>query len=530
MAQPTGHPRRWWILSVLVLSLLVVGLDTLILNVALPTLQRDLGATGSDLQWTVDSYSLAFGGLLLLAGGLGDRFGRRLVLAIGLVLFGATSVVAALSTSIDALIAARVGMGVGAALIMPATLSIIKTVFPPAEQGRAIAIWAGGASVGIPLGPVIGGLLLERYSWASVFWINVPVVIVALVAGLVLIPEFRDSTGALLDLPGALLSTAGLATLVYAIIEAPVQGWTSATTLGSVAASAALLAGFWVWQHRTASPLLPPSLMRNRRVGGSVLVITVLAFALYGILFCLTQYLQFVLRYEPLEAGLRLLPIIAIVVAAPLGVVLVRRAGFHRTAALGIAAVAIGAGLVASLDVDTPNQALFAVAAIGVGLGFALPPASDAILAATPPDKAGVGSALTDAALQIGGSLGVAVLGSVLVDEYRDAVSPALTSVPEPAAGAVADSVAAAQPVSEQLPAAAGDSLLAAVGQAFVDGQQAAMIVAVIVATIGIALARMLLPRSVSEPAALDADGSSADLPSRPSAMDSPATGHPTSS
>ena len=516
MDDQAGHPRRWWILSVLVLSLVVVGLDTLILNVALPTLQRDLGATGSDLQWTVDSYALAFGGLLLLAGGLGDRFGRRLMLTLGLVAFGATSVVAALSTSIDALIAARVGMGVGAALIMPATLSIIKIVFAPAEQGRAIAIWAGGASVGIPLGPVVGGVLLEHYSWASVFWINVPVVLVALVAGLLLIPESRDGSGARLDLPGAALSTAGLATLVYAIIEAPVHGWTSATTLGSIAASAVLLGCFWVWQQRTASPLLPPSLVRDRRVGGSVVVIAVLAFALYGVLFSLTQYLQFVLRYEPLEAGLRLLPIIAIVAAAPLGVVLVRRAGFHRTAALGIAAVAIAAGLVASLDVDTPGQALLAVAAIGVGLGFALPPASDAILAATPPDKAGVGSALTDAALQVGGSLGVAVLGSVLVDEYRDAVAPSLTALPEPAAAAVTDSVAAAQPVAQQLPTEAGESLLAAVAQAFVDGQQAAMTVAVGVAVLGIVIARTVLPRRV-QPA--PSDGATGGGTPRPAAL-----------
>jgi len=525
MDDQVGHPRRWWILSVLVLSLLVVGLDTLILNVALPTLQRDLGATGSDLQWTVDSYALAFGGLLLLAGGLGDRFGRRLMLTIGLVIFSATSVVAALSTSIDGLIAARVGLGVGAALIMPATLSIIKTVFAPAEQGRAIAIWAGGAAVGIPLGPVVGGLLLEHYSWSSVFWINLPVVLVALVAGLLLIPESRDSSGARLDLLGAALSTAGLATLVYAIIEAPVHGWTSLTTLGSVAASVVLLGAFWAWQQHTPSPLLPPSLVRDRRVGGSVVVIAILAFALYGVLFSLTQYLQFVLRYEPLEAGLRLLPIIAIVAAAPLGVVLVRRAGFHRTAALGIAAVAIAAGLVAALDVDTPGQALLAVAAIGIGLGFALPPASDAILAATPPDKAGVGSALTDAALQVGGSLGVAVLGSVLVDEYRDAVAPALTALPEPAAAAVTDSVAAAQPVAEQLPAGTGEALLASVAQAFVDGQQAAMAVAVGVAVLGIVLARTVLPRSVQLPSLAEAT----DSTTQPAALSAPHSTHTTS-
>jgi hypothetical protein len=279
--------------------------------------------------------------------------------------------------------------------------------------------------------------------------------------------------------------------------------------------SAALLAAFWAWQQHTPSPLLPPSLVRDRRVGGSVVVIAVLAFALYGVLFSLTQYLQFVLRYEPLEAGLRLLPIIAIVAAAPLGVGLVRRVGFHRTAALGIAAVAIAAGLVAALDVDTPGQALLAVAAIGIGLGFALPPASDAILAATPPDKAGVGSALTDAALQVGGSLGVAVLGSVLVEEYRGAVAPSLTALPEPAAAAVTDSVAAAQPVADQLPADTGEALLASVAQAFVDGQQAAMLVAVGVAVVGVVIARTVLPWRVQPPPPDDVTNASA----RPAVM-----------
>jgi MFS family permease len=235
-------------------------------------------------------------------------------------------------------------MGVGAALIMPATSRSSRSSSHLPSRGRAIAIWAGGASIGIPLGPVVGGLLLEQYSWSSVFWINVPVVLVAPRRRPRLIPESRDSSGARLDLLGAALSTAGLATLVYALIEAPAHGWTSPTTLGSVAAAAVLLAAFWAWQKRAASPLLPPSLVRDRRVGGSVMVIAILAFALYGILFSLTQYLQFVLRYEPLEAGLRLLPIIAIVAAAPLGVVLVRRAGFNRTAAMGIAAVAIAAG------------------------------------------------------------------------------------------------------------------------------------------------------------------------------------------
>jgi EmrB/QacA subfamily drug resistance transporter len=498
MSRPHApHPRRWWILAVLVLSLLVVGIDTLILNVALPTLQRDLGATGSDLQWTVDSYALAFGGLLLLAGGLGDRFGRRRVLFTGFLVFGGASLGAAFADDIDVLIAARVAMGVGAALIMPSTLSVIKVVFPPEEQARAVSIWAGGAALGIPLGPVVGGALLEQYWWGSVFLVNVPVVALALLAGMLLIPESRDPSGARLDVVGALLSAVALATLVYALIEAPAHGWLSGTTAALLSASAVLAVLFVAWERHTPRPLLPMSLLTDRRVGGPVVAVVLVGFALFGAMFTLTQYLQFVLGYEPLDAGLRLMPIMTLVAAAPLGAHAVRRLGLNRTTALGLAVITLAVTMFALLTVDSGTQALVGVGILGIGMGFALPTASDAILAATPSDKAGVGSALTDAALQVGGSLGVAVLGSVLNGTYGDAMAGPAASLPGPAATAVEDSIAAVAPVAQQLPPDAGSALVAAARQAFVDGQQDALVVAAVVVGLGVLVARALLPRHV---------------------------------
>ncbi|MGH2766735.1 MAG: MFS transporter, partial [Actinomycetota bacterium] len=311
----------------LCLSLVVIGMDNTILNVALPTLARDLSATASELQWMVDSYILVFAGLLLTMGALGDRFGRKLALNVGLLVFVAGSVASAFAGSAEVLIFSRAAMGIGGALIMPSTLSIITNVFPARERGRAIGVWAGVAGFGIVLGPVIGGWLLENFWWGSVFLVNVPVVAVAILAGWALVPESKDPHATPLDPIGAFLSIAALVTLVYGIIEAPENGWTDAVTLGAFAIAAVLSVAFIWWERRVKHPMLRMEFFRNPRFSTASAAITLVFFALFGSIFLLTQHLQFVLGYSPLEAGFRVLPVAVLIVAAPLSARLVEVIG-----------------------------------------------------------------------------------------------------------------------------------------------------------------------------------------------------------
>src|SRR5918995_4061705 len=303
------HRRRWATLVVLCVSLIVIVIDNSILNVALPTLSRPedaggLGAADSDPQWIVDSYVLVFAGLLLTAGSLGDRFGRYRALALGLAVFGLGSGVAAFAPSSGALIASRAVMGVGGAFIMPATLSIITNVFTdPRERGRAIGVWAGVAGLGLAIGPVTGGALLEHFWWGSVLLVNVPIVAIALVGGFRLVPDSRDPAAPRVDVPGALLSITGLATVLWGLIEGPTRGWTSAGVLGAFAIGLALMAGFVWWEQHTDQPMLDIGLFRNPRFSAASMAITLTFMALMGVIFGLTQYLQSVLGFSPLEAG-----------------------------------------------------------------------------------------------------------------------------------------------------------------------------------------------------------------------------------
>src|SRR5215217_3239273 len=297
----TGYQHRWWALGVLCLSLVVLAMDNTILNVALPTLAQDLGATGSQLQWMVDAYLLVFAGLLLTMGALGDRFGRKLALNLGLLVFAAASAASAFASTPEVLIAARAAMGIGAALIMPSTLSIITNTFPPTERGRAIGVWAGMAALGIVLGPVVGGWLLEHFWWGSVFLINLPVVALALLAGWPLVPESRDPGATPLDPTGAALSVAALVTLVYGIIQAPEDGWTDPRILGAFGVAVVLSVAFGWWERRVQHPMLPMELFGNPRFSAASGAIAMAFFALFGSVFLLTQHLQFVLGYTPLQ-------------------------------------------------------------------------------------------------------------------------------------------------------------------------------------------------------------------------------------
>ncbi|GIU86781.1 MAG: hypothetical protein KatS3mg009_1296 [Acidimicrobiia bacterium] len=337
-----AYRNRWWILAVLCLSLLVIIVDNSILNVAIPTLVRDLGATTSQLQWIVDSYTLVFAGLLLTAGSLGDRFGRRGALQFGMAVFGAGSLAAALVSNANQLIAARAVMGIGSAFIMPATLSIITNVFPPDERGRAIALWASIAGVATALGPISGGFLLEHFYWGSVFWVNIPIVAVALVAGVFLIPTSRDPSEPALDPLGALLSIVGLGALVFSIIQAPEDGWTHPTILAGFAVAAVVLGAFALWERHTPSPMLDMSFFRNPRFSAASAGITLIFFAMFGTIFLLTQHLQFVMGYSALEAGTRLLPWAAVMlVVAPNSARLAERFGTKLVVGAGMSVTAL---------------------------------------------------------------------------------------------------------------------------------------------------------------------------------------------
>jgi len=494
MDAATIYRRRWATLVVLSLSLVIIGLDNTILNVALPTLVRELGATASQLQWMVDAYVLVFAGLLLTMGALGDRFGRKLALNVGLVLFGLSSIAAAFSDSANTLIAARAVMGIGGALIMPTTLSIITNVFEGPERGRAIAAWAAVAGLGIILGPVLGGWLLENFWWGSIFLINVFVVIVAIGAGAVLVPESKDPDATPLDPLGAVLSIAGLVTLVYAIIEAPARGWTDPLVLIAFGLAAVLIAVFLWWETKTPHPMLRLSFFENPRFSAASVAITMVFFAMFGTVFLLTQYLQFVLGFSPLQAGFRVMPIASMIVAAPLSARFTERFGTKRVVTTGLVIVAVAMSILASITVDSGyGQVALALAILGAGMGTAMAPATDSIMGSLPLAKSGVGSAMNDTTRQIGGALGVAILGSVLASSYSSAMAPVVANLPAEAAAVAGDSVGGAVAVASQI-GAAGIPLLEAAGSAFIGGMAIAVWVAAGVALLGAVVTGLFLP------------------------------------
>jgi EmrB/QacA subfamily drug resistance transporter len=421
--------RRWLALAVLCLSLVLIVLDNTVLNVALPTLVRQLGATTTQLQWMVDAYVIVFAGLLLSAGALGDRFGRRRALQLGLVVFALSSGLAAFSGTSGQLIGARSVMGLGAAFVMPATLSIITNIFTdPRERARAIAIWAGMAGVGVALGPVVGGWLLEHFWWGSVFLINLPIVALALVAGRLLLPESREAGTSRLDVVGAALSVAAIGVLLWAIIEGPVKGWGDVTTLGAFGLAAALLLAFFVWESRVDDPMLDVAFFADPRFSAASAGIALVFFALFGSFFLFTQLLQFVLGYTPLEAGLRLLPISVVLgVVSPISARLVERMGTKVVVTAGLVIAGAGLFMAAGLEAGSSyGELLRSMLVLAAGMGLTMAPATESIMGSLPPAKAGVGSAVNDTTRELGGALGVAVLGSLLASGYATSLGDAM--------------------------------------------------------------------------------------------------------
>jgi EmrB/QacA subfamily drug resistance transporter len=490
------HDRRWWTLVVLSTSLLVISLDNTILNVALPTIERELDATSGQLQWIVDSYTLIFAGLLLTMGALGDRFTRRGALAAGLFIFGTASLASAFASSAPMLITTRALMGVGGALIMPTTLSILTNVFPAEERPKAIGIWAAVAGIGVGVGPAAGGFLIDRFDWSAVFLINVPIVAAALLAIPKLVPDSRDPEQARLDPIGAALSTAGLGVLTAAIIQAPDWGWADTRILAGFAIAAVVLAAFVVWELRTSSPMLDVRLFRIRRFTGASGAVTLVFFALFGAIYFLTQYLQDVLDYSPLDAGVRMLPVAGgLIIGGPLSAKLVGRLGTRVVVAAGLTVVATALFMLSGADADSGYSLVAAtLVLLGFGMGATMAPATESIMSSVPLNHAGVGSAMNDTVRMVGGTLGVAILGSLLSSSYGADMEPAVKSLPQPAADAASDSVGHASAVADQIGGSAGQALSNAAETAFTTAMSSTLTVAAITALTGALLALVVLP------------------------------------
>jgi EmrB/QacA subfamily drug resistance transporter len=495
------NSRRWWILAVLCLSVLLVVVDNTIVNVALPTISRDLSASTTALQWVVDGYTLTFAGLLLVGGNLGDRLGRRRMLQAGLVAFALFSVAAALSRNTGELIAARAAMGAAAALVYPATLAILNNVFTVAkERATAIGIWSGVSGLAVAIGPVSGGLLLRHFSWGAVFYVSVPVAIVALIAGRLLLPDSRDPKAGRFDPLGALLSVAGITLLTWSIIEAPQHGWVSATTIGGLFGAVAILLVFAWSQTRRPDPMLDVRLFRNPRFSAASGSIALAFFGLFGFIFMVTQYFQVVRGYDPLRAGVATLPF-AIVTGAlsPVAIMIMKRIGTKLIVALGLAVMSAGfvvAAVITQTNSSYWGNIVVAMTLLAAGLALTTGPATDAIMGALPLSKAGAGSAVNDTTREVGGTLGVAIVGSALNSAYRSHVFGSLTALGAPAAVAheAGQSVIAGVVTAAHFPAGLQAEATDAVRQAFVTGVHTGSLVAAIATAAAAVVALAFLP------------------------------------
>ena len=460
---------RWQMLGVLSLSLLIIGLDNTILNVALPTLQEEFGASASTLQWMVDSYLLVFAGLLLVFGTLGDRLGRKLVLQSGIAIFGLASLGAIVAESAGHVIAVRALMGVGAAMIMPATLSIIANVFPVEERGKAIGVWAALAAIGIGLGPLAGGLLLEWFDWSAVFLVNVPFAVAAVALGVRYVPESRDPRPGAFDVTGAALSTAGFTVLVYGVIEAPEEGWLSGISVALLALAGALLAAFVWWERRTDQPMLDLGFFRSARFTVGTVAVSIAFFALLGGIFALTQYLQFAHGYSAIEAGAIMSPLaLGLVIGASTSDRAVSRLGIARVVSMGVLGLATTLATTLLWDVETSAGWLVAwFFGLALSMGWVMAPATEAVVGAVPAARSGVASAMNTVARMVSGALGVAVVGSIVSSLYTAEASESLGALPPPARDAAGESIGGASALAAQLPPEEGANLIAVTGDAF---------------------------------------------------------------
>ena len=499
------YPRRWWTLAVLCLSIVIVFVGNSSLNVAIPTLSRELHATNSELQWVVAIYSLVFAGLLFTTGALGDRFGRKGALQFGLVLFLIGAALASQSTAMSQLIVCRAIMGAAAAFIMPSTLSILINVFPPHERTKAIAIWASFTGAAGAIGPVGSGFLLGHFWYGSIFLINVPIVVLALIGGRFLVPKSKDPEQARLDPGGALLSIVGISALVYALIEAPDKGWGSSSTLIAFFVGAIVLVAFVMWERRVKEPMLDMGYFRNPAFSTGTGGMILLFLAMYGVMFLITQYFQLVLSLSPLQAALRILPMAPIMmIVSPLTPRLSRRFGTHRTVSFGMALLAVGFLAFHGLGLHTGyGYVLVCLFLLISGIALAMGPMTASIMSAVPPRRAGAGSATNDATRETGAALGIAVLGSLAASRYSSSLGHVVSRLPQSAQTVARGSLAGALRVAAGLPPVAQRALEFASKSAFVDGIHLAVLAGAVLSIISAIIVMRYLPRVLDHDSAM---------------------------
>jgi len=512
-AATRAYDRRWWTLSVLCLSLLIVFVGNSSLNVTIPTLSRELGATNAQLQWVIAIYSLVFAGLLFSSGAIGDRFGRKGALQVGLLVYLAACGLATASHDMNQLIICRAAMGIGAAFIMPSTLSILVNVFPAEERTKAIAIWASVTGAAGAIGPVASGWLLGHYWYGSVFLVNVPILVVALVSGYFLVPRSRDPEQGKLDPVGAVLSIVGIVALVYGLIEAPDHGWLSGGILTAFAVGIVVLTAFVFWELHVDEPMLDIRYFKipqfSTGTGGMILVFL----AMYGVMFLITQYFQLILGYTPLSSALRFLPMAPIMIlVAPQTPRITARFGANRTVAMGMTGVAVALLMFRGLDVHTSYwYVLAAVVPLVSGIALAMSPMTAAIMSAVPPRRAGAGSAMNDATRELGAALGIAVMGSLAASQYTHKVDVLTKALPPSTRAAARTSLADAIAAAGKLPAGAGRALVQGADHAFIDGIHMAVVVGALLAFAAAVIVWRNLPSQLASEASLHGGGESVE-------------------
>ncbi len=494
--QVNRSPIRWWTLGVMSISVLIVMIDSSILNVAIPTLQREFDATASQLQWIVTAYILVFAGLLLLMGGFGDRYGRAHLLRGGVLVFSIASLFATLANSVEQLIACRAFMGVGGAMLLPATLSIVTNTFDEDERPKAIALWTAFASIGIAVGPISGGLLLEHFYWGSIFFVNVPIGVFIIIVSFFLVPNSYDSQTRPVDIPGGLLSAGAVTSLIYGIIEGPDRGWTSGLVMGMLAIFLVLGTAFVFHETRTSHPLLDFQFFRRRRFSVGVVTVSLGALAMSGLLFGMTQYLQFVKDYSPLEAGIRFLPMaVGLMIGASRSEVLARRFGTKRVVSGGMALLAVSLGLIMLWQADSDFWFIgLVLSLIGVGLGATAAPATEAIMGAIPKDRVGVGSATNTVIRLVSASLGIAIMGSMMYSIYAAKVNNAVAGLSVELADTAKNSIGAAVHIAASLPEETGIALETASKNAFTDALGLVALMGAVIAAFAVGMVLRFMP------------------------------------